>query len=44
MIGQSVKDAWIFDLIPETETGEGWLLGGIQNPQDKVNAEWDKYG
>jgi len=43
-IGKLVRDAWVFELIPETETCEGWNLAGIESLLDKVNAEWDKYG
>ncbi len=43
-IGKIIRDAWVFDLIPETQTCEGWNLAGIDALLDKVNAEWDKYG
>ena len=43
-IGKIIRDAWVFGLIPETETCEGWNLAGIDSLLDKVNAEWDKYG
>jgi hypothetical protein len=43
-IGKIIRDAWVFGLIPETETCEGWNLAGIDALLDKVNAEWDKYG
>jgi hypothetical protein len=43
-IGKIVRDAWVFGLIPEAETCEGWNQGQIDNLLDKVNAEWDKYG
>lgn len=43
-IGKIIRDAWVFKLIPETETCEGWNLAGIDALLDKVNAEWDKYG
>ncbi len=43
-IGKIIRDAWVFDLIPETETCEGWNLAGIDALLDKVNVEWDKYG
>lgn len=43
-IGGIIKDAWVFGLIPETETGEGWPLAQIQMLHDRVGAEWDKYG
>ena len=43
-IGKIIRDAWVFGLIPETETCEGWNLAGIDSLLHKVNAEWDKYG
>lgn len=43
-IGKIIRDAWVFDLIPETETCEGWNLAGIDALLQKVNTEWDKYG
>jgi hypothetical protein len=43
-IGKVIRDAWVFGLIPETETCKGWNLAGIDALMDKVNAEWDKYG
>jgi len=43
-IGKIIRDAWVFGIIPETETCEGWNLAGIDALLQKVNAEWDKYG
>jgi hypothetical protein len=43
-IGKIIRDAYVFGLIPETETCENWILAGIDALLDKVNAEWDKYG
>ena len=43
-IGKIIRDAWVFELIPESETCEGWNLGGIDALLQKVNDEWDKYG
>jgi len=43
-IGKLIRDAWVFGIIPETETCKGWNLAGIDALLDKVNAEWDKYG
>lgn len=43
-IGKIIRDAWVFGLIPETETCAGWNLQGIDALLDKVNREWDKYG
>jgi hypothetical protein len=43
-IGKIIRDAWVFGLIDESETCEGWNLAGIDALLQKVNAEWDKYG
>ena len=43
-IGKIIRDAWVFKLIPETETCEGWNFAGVDALLDKVNVEWDKYG
>lgn len=43
-IGKIIRDAWVFGLIPESETCEGWNLAQIDGLLQKVNAEWDKYG
>ncbi len=43
-IGKIIRDAWVFGLLPETETCEGWNLPGVDALLQKVNAEWDKYG
>ena len=43
-IGKLVRDAWVFGLIEESETCEGWNFAGIDALLDKVNKEWDKYG
>jgi len=43
-IGKIIRDAWVFGLIAETETCEGWNLAGIDALLQKVNNEWDKYG
>jgi len=42
--GKIIRDAWVFGLIPESETCEGWLPQGIESLWEKVNAEWEKYG
>jgi len=42
--GNVIRDAWVFGLIPETETCAGWTVQGIDALYDKVTAEWDKYG
>lgn len=44
MIGGIVKDAWIFELIPESETCEGWTLDRIQLLYDQVAKLRETYG
>lgn len=43
-IGKIIRDAWVFELIPETETCEGWNLAGVDALLQRLNGEWDKYG
>jgi hypothetical protein len=43
-IGKIIRDAWVFDLIDESETCEGWNFAGVDALLDKVNREWDKHG
>ena len=42
--GKIIRDAWVFGLLPETETCEGWLPQGIEALWEKVDAEWEKWG
>lgn len=42
--GNIIRDAWVFGIIPETETCEGWAVQGIESLYDKVSLEWEKYG
>lgn len=42
-LGQIVKDAWVFGVIPETEACKGWTTAQMQLLYDKVSAEWEKY-
>lgn len=39
-----IRDAWVFGIIPEDETCEGWTLQGIDALYDKVSAAWEPYG
>lgn len=43
-IGKIIRDAWVFELLPRSETCAGWNLAGLDALLDKVNREWDKYG
>jgi hypothetical protein len=42
--GKIIRDAWVFGLIPETETCEGWLAQGIEVLWIKVDQQWERYG
>ena len=42
--GNIIRDAWVFGLIPETETCEGWTVQGIDGLYDKVTAAWAEHG
>ena len=42
--GKIIRDAWVFGIIPETETCEGWLYHGINDLWDKVSKAWEPYG
>lgn len=42
--GNIIRDAWVFGIIPETETCAGWTIQGIDALYDKVTAAWGPYG
>jgi hypothetical protein len=44
MIGRMIRDAWVFGILPETETCKDWKMSQIDAIHQQVNAEWDKYG
>lgn len=44
MIGKIIRDAWVFGILPETETCEDWEIPRIDAIHQLVNDEWDKYG
>lgn len=39
-----VRDAWVFGLLPESETCEGWNTDRLDALYDKVTAAWAPYG
>ena len=43
-IGKIIRDAWVFGILDETETCEGWEISRIDALNHQVNVEWDKYG
>lgn len=42
--GNIIRDAWVFELIPETQTCEGWLMGQIEALYEQVSEAWAPYG
>lgn len=42
--GNIIRDAWVFGIIPETETCAGWTVQGIDALYDKVSIAWEPYG
>jgi hypothetical protein len=43
-IGRVIRDAWVFGLIPETETCAGWSTDRIQELYDRVTDAWSQHG
>ena len=43
-LGRVVMDAWVFEIIPTTETCEGWDASQMQNLYEEVFAAWAPYG
>ena len=42
--GKIIRDAWVFGIIPESETCEGWVAQGIESLWIKVDKQWERYG
>lgn len=42
-LGRMVLDAWLFELLPESEDCAGWPLARMQALMEQVNARWDAY-
>jgi hypothetical protein len=43
-VGNVIRDAWVFGLLPETETCEGWSHDRIESLYDQVSRAWEPYG
>ena len=43
-IGNLIRDAWLFGILPESETCENWTHERLQTIYEEVKTEWDKYG
>ena len=42
--GNIIRDAWVFGIIPESETCEGWKVQDIEALYDKVTRAWEPFG
>ncbi|MBS0298622.1 MAG: hypothetical protein JSR32_01605 [Proteobacteria bacterium] len=42
-LGRIVRDAWVFGILPETETCAGWSGSQMQTLYEKVHAAWEPY-
>ena len=43
-VGTIIRDAWVFGILPEDETCEGWTFDRIEVIYDKVTEAWKPYG
>jgi len=39
-LGRTVMDAWVFGLIPESQTCAGWTAGQMQELLERTYAAW----
>lgn len=42
-LARIVRDAWVFGLLPESETCRGWSAQQMQALYEKVHAAWEPY-
>lgn len=43
-IGTLIRDAYVFGILPESETCAGWTMERLQVVYDAVAAAWEPYG
>jgi hypothetical protein len=43
-VGTIIRDAWMFGLLPEKETCEGWTIAQVDALYDQVSRAWEPYG
>ena len=44
LTGRIIRDAWVFGLLPESDTFAGKSAGDLQNLFEKVHQAWEPYG
>jgi len=42
--GTIIRDAWVFGILPESETCAGWSMDRLQMVYDQVSEAWAPYG
>ena len=42
-LGRIIRDAWVFGILPESETCAGWSSAQMQSLYEKVYAAWEPY-
>lgn len=42
-LGRMVIDAWLFDILPESETCAGWSMERMQVLYEEVYTAWEPY-
>lgn len=42
--GRVIRDAWVFGIIPESETCRDWNSSRIEQLYARVGEAWDKHG
>ncbi len=43
-VGRIIRDAWVFGLLPESETCEGWARAQFDELYAQVHVAWGPYG
>ncbi len=43
-VGTIIRDAWVFGILPEDETCEGWTYDRIEAIYDKITEAWTPFG
>jgi len=43
-MGRIIRDAWVFEILPETETCEGWDRSQFDALYSRVYEAWEPYG
>ena len=43
-VGNILRDAWMFGLLPEEERCEGWSYDRMEQLYDRVSRAWEPYG